>query len=357
MIMKGSLLPFLKDLSLLNLGREKLFRIILMLTARCPLRCRVCGIGGNGSMQEPTFIELERFFSRNSFTWINLTGGEIFLRDDMAEIFRLIASNQTHLAFITFPTSGFLVSKTQKDVEAALRAGLPRIVVTVSFDGGPAAHDALRGVKDSFLRARETYDGLQSLAAGSRGRLRVLPGLTLSAELLSLTKDPLEELIQALGLQGPDEIHVNLAHRSKHYYDNEGMNALPVSEAVELIESLVKARGLKGKGLGIMERLYLKGARRYLVSGNPPISCKALKASVFIDAEWNVYPCTIYSRPLAHMGDLDFDLKTLCTLPAFRDAAKAVASGRCPGCWTPCEAYTAISGGVLKPSLMRLAFF
>ncbi|MBU0756356.1 MAG: 4Fe-4S cluster-binding domain-containing protein, partial [Planctomycetes bacterium] len=96
--MKGAPWTFLKDLAAMNLGRGRLFRVILMLTRQCPLQCKTCGIWkNNGSDPGPALEEIASFFEKNQFSWINLTGGEIFFRKDLPELFGLLAKTQKKL--------------------------------------------------------------------------------------------------------------------------------------------------------------------------------------------------------------------------------------------------------------------
>jgi len=353
--MKSSSLLFLRDLGGLNLGFKKLFRLILMISARCPLQCRVCGIWNQPDKQEPSLSELESFFENNSLSWINLTGGEIFMREDLVDLFHLIAATQPCLAYLSFPTTGYRVRKTVRDMEEALRTPLSRIYVTVSFDGGRDTHDDLRGTRGAFERAAETFQALKELARVSNKRLEVIPGMTLSHELLERTQDPLRDLLQDLNLSSPHDVHVNLAHRSEHYYANPEVKPLPREALVKMVRGLARSMKFRGSPLQLIERVYLNGAAHYLTQGEAPLKCRACTASIFIDAGWTAYPCTIYSRALGNMKDLDFKLSNLMATPAFKQARSDIHARHCPGCWTPCEAYTAIMGGFLNPSLLRLA--
>ncbi|MHC4945180.1 MAG: radical SAM protein [Planctomycetota bacterium] len=355
--MSGSKWGLLKDLGALNLGRERLFRVIFMITGRCPLQCKTCRIGQTPAQgPDPAIEEIEAFFEGNDFSWINLTGGEIFLRDDMKEIFCLIARTQPSLAYLTFPTSGFLVERTLEGVERALEAGLPVIHVTVSFDGGRKVHDAMRGMDGSFDRARETFSSLKKLAADLPTRLNVHPGMTLSAELLEMAQDPVGDLLADLDLGHPGEIHVNLAHGAEHYYGTPAPKPLPAEAVTEQLERLMRSRRGKISSLNILESLYLKGARTYLASGAPPLTCKACAASVFIDYRWSVFPCTVFPLAVGNLKDHDFDLVRLSSTASYQQVKAKIEAGNCPGCWTPCEAYTAIAGNVLRPAFLRLAF-
>lgn len=353
--MSGSAWGFLKDIGCMNIGKARLFRIIFMISGRCPLRCATCGIWKNNDADpDPALDDMETFFNKNRFSWINLTGGEIFLRNDLVAIFQLLAKTQDRLRYVTFPTSGFLTDKTVAGVEAALAAGLPRTHVTVSFDGGRSSHNALRGSKDAFDRAAETFSALRKLAVKSQGRLHVHPGMTLSAELLEKSADPAGDLVRDLRLAGLHEVHMNLAHRSSHYYMNPELKTLSKSRATDQILRIEAARKGAFSALNMAESLYLKGARRYLSTGKPPVSCKACAASVFIDNKWTLFPCTIFQRATGCLKEFQFDLAAATSTQAFLEARDDAASGNCPGCWTPCEAFTALAGNFLKPEFYRL---
>jgi len=219
--MGSPLIGLAKDALLLNLGRSLPFRVTMMVSERCPLRCTTCSIWQRAEPREPSIDDVDAFLSANrKISWLNLTGGEIFLRGDMVEIFRLVAMRLKGLALLNFPTAGQDPHGIAGQVEAGLATGLRRIVATVSFDGGPTSHDRLRGAAGAFDRAAETWRSLKRIAAGAGGRLSVFAGMTLSEELMPLTSDPLGELIAELGLAGSHEIHLNLAHGSKHYYRN-----------------------------------------------------------------------------------------------------------------------------------------
>jgi MoaA/NifB/PqqE/SkfB family radical SAM enzyme len=319
------------------------------------LRCSICSIWKRKETAEPGLEELEAFFIKNRISWLNLTGGEIFLREDLQEVFPLMGRTLPCLAYLSFPTSGYRVRETVQGVECALKATLSKIYVTVSFDGGRRAHESLRRAEGSFDRAKETFIALKKIEKKTRGRLGVAPGMTLSAELLQYSENPVEDLIEDLGLDGAHELHVNLAHSSRHYYGNPKLQPLPSEIPAALLNQLIRSRRFGFSGIHILERLYLKGARRYLRTGRSPLPCQACAASVFIDGNWSVFPCTVFSKPLGDLRSLNYDLSRLASTRIFTETRADIAAGACPGCWTPCEAYTAILGMALKPPLLRLA--
>lgn len=355
-VMTPPVAGLIKDIALLNLGRKHPFRITMMVSERCPLKCATCGIWKKENPRTPSLDKIERFFATNSgFSWINLTGGEIFLRPDMDEIFRVIARTQKRLAFLNFPTSGQNEERIVRQIDEGLKAGLEKIAVTISFDGGASSHDRLRGREGAFSRARGTWLALKELAAASQGRLDVIPGLTLSAELLHTSPEPLDDLVRDLGLDGIHQIHLNVAHVSDHYYANASLARLPCDKIRAVLRDARLSRPRNSSVMNMVERAYAGLAGEYVTTQRPPIRCKALAASVFLDAGLDLYPCTIFPQKLGNVEDAGFDLRLMQREAAWQNTRRQIAAGRCPGCWTPCEAYPAMLGSLLRPDLFKIA--
>lgn len=354
--MREPRIRLLRDLAAANLGADRPFRVILMLTGRCPHRCRVCGVWKTPPPPDPTLDELERFFRANRFSWVNLTGGEIVLREDLPAVMGLLGSGPVRPAVVTFPTTGHRPEAAVKAVHAALAAGIPRLYVTVSFDGPPAVHDALRGREGAFQRAAETFRRLRDVERIHARRFRVIPGLTLSAPLLERRADPAAALAAELGLAGPEGIHLNLAHTSSHYYSNRDDENLrpPPGAVIPLLARYGRAARQHPGAVGFLEGTYRAGAVRYLAYGTPPLPCRAARASLFVDAGWQAWPCTVFDRPLGDLRAHGFRVSALKASGALASAVRAIERGACPGCWTPCEAFTSILCSLLRPGLFRL---
>jgi hypothetical protein len=69
------------------------------------------------------------------------------------------------------------------------------------------------------------------------------------------------------------------------------------------------------------------------------VRCGALRASVFLGADLDVYPCSIFDRSLGSLADVGYALRRIPELPGARAALEAVESKACPRCWSPCEAF------------------
>src|SRR5439155_14138801 len=110
-----------------------------------------------------------------SIRWLNLTGGEIFLRDDVPAVAEAALAAQPRLAILDFPTTGQRPDVIVPAVERIARLGVPRFFVTVSVEGPPALNDRLRGREGAFERMIATYAALRR----TKGVAAYL-GLTLS---------------------------------------------------------------------------------------------------------------------------------------------------------------------------------
>lgn len=87
------------------------FKITFALTYKCNLRCLYCKIWERPSRKELELENIKKFLlSINYLRWVHLTGGEIFLRNDIEEILNFLIE-KSNLSILTFPTNGILTKK------------------------------------------------------------------------------------------------------------------------------------------------------------------------------------------------------------------------------------------------------
>ncbi len=337
------------DVARSNLMSRRLpFKLTLAVNYTCNCRCPMCSIWQRSSDGEMSLAEVERFFRRNGrWSWINLTGGEILMKKGAPELVDLVLRHNPRLFLLDFPTTAFAPDRLLALVKQALGSGVRRLGVTVSLDGPPALHDALRGVPGLFAKAMESMKRLRAL--GDR-RLIVKFGFTLQ----QANSDQLEAMITAVQEEIPDlsadDIHLNAAQVSPHYYGNGDGGDRGVWGKEGWAESWADVvaghvRRLEGRGpVSVLERLFLKGLVDYLRTGRSPVACSSLGSSVFVDPFWNVYPCVSWDRPLGNLREADFDLAALMKARVVRDAREQIAKRKCPDCWTACEAYQSLLG-------------
>lgn len=315
------------------------------LTYWCQYKCKTCNIWQRKPTDELTTGEIVAFVRENPHVnWVDLTGGEIFLRQDIDEIFDAILSGWSRLALLHFPTNGFQTDRIVACAERIARRRRARTIVTVSVDGDEALNDEIRGIKGGFRRQLETFRALRRIPG-----VEVALGMTLSSHNVGA----FERTFAACARECPgltvDDVHLNVAQQSAHYYGNSGMEAMTAERATARAE-MRKYRRLRGRARSprqLLENAYLKHLDRFLETGRTPMPCHALRASCFIDPWGVVYPCITYSRPMGRLRDTGMRLDPIWTSAEVAQVQGEIWKGQCPQCWTACEAYQSIIGNGL----------
>jgi len=144
---------------------KQLDLVILFVTSICNARCRTCfywlELNRKGDL---TFDELAKLsVTMPQFHDLWISGGEPFLRKDLARVIRLFYSNN-QIRDVRIPTNGLPTAQTVSIVMEILQT-CPELhlEIDISIDGPAEIHDKIRGVPRNFEQALETLDSLQKL--------------------------------------------------------------------------------------------------------------------------------------------------------------------------------------------------
>lgn len=245
--------------------------VSIITTYRCQMRCKMCDIWANPTdkQREISAKELEAL---PSFKFVNITGGEPFVRRDLEDIVEVMFTKSPR---IVISTSGW---HTERIVRLAEK--YPNIGIRVSIEGLSQKNDELRGREGSFDRGLRVLMTLKGMGVKDIGY-----GCTVSnrnsADMLWLYR-----LSRALGM----EFATAAFHNS--YYFHKGDNEITNKEEVignfhTLIGELLRESSPKSWyraffNLGLIN--YIRGKPRML-------PCEAGSANCFIDPYGEVYPC------------------------------------------------------------------
>jgi MoaA/NifB/PqqE/SkfB family radical SAM enzyme len=330
------------------------YRVQVVATYHCNFRCEMCSIWQKKSVDELTPEEVGRFFRRSPhFTWVNLTGGELFMRRDFEEIVLTIIDANPSLYLLNFPTTGWFGDRAVALAGRVLRTDVGRLMMTISIDGPQPLHDDMRGLRGSWVRGIDTFRRLRGIRDR---RFQAVIGMT----LFNKNATQIDATISAIQSVIPDfdrsELHLNIGHESPHYFGNNGyMSANSPSRILRAIDAHRAALGRNLHPVRFLEDRYQALVASYYEHGRSPLPCTALASSCLIDPYWNVYPCLIWDRPVGNLRDTDFDLPRLWTAPETRQLRREIENEQCPHCWTPCEAYPAILGNLPRAVLSMRA--
>ncbi len=315
------------------------------LTYWCQYRCKTCNIWQRKPTDELTTEEIVAVVRENpNITWADLTGGEIFLRPDIDDILEAVVGGWRRLALLHFPTNGFLTDRIVASVERIAGRGPAHTIVTVSLDGDEQLNDEIRGIKGGFRRQIETFNALRRIPG-----IDTVFGVTLSSFNLGRFTQTFEACARECPGLTIDDVHLNVAQVSGHYYGNDGPGG-GQADPVLVRQDLAAYRKLRGRAHSpkqLLENTYLSYLDEFLQTGRTPMPCHALRASCFIDPWGVVYPCITYSKPLGSLRDTGMRLDPIWNGLDTARVQREIWDGQCPQCWTACEAYQSILGNVL----------
>jgi MoaA/NifB/PqqE/SkfB family radical SAM enzyme len=290
-------------------------QVIFFVTDKCNLTCAHCFYWEklNKETNEATLGEIEKFSkSLGRFSFLTLTGGEPFLRDDLPEIIKIFRRNNS-VSKVDIPTNGFFTERILKTVEAVLaQAQGIDLTVKVSLDGLEERHDAIRGARGAFSKAVDTCHGLTKMKATNPSlKLGIIMTYsTLNQEILSGTLDYIEEKLD------PDFLSLSFVRGNTRDPKIKEAETAGYLESYRRILSFLLQK--KNRQAGPRYRFYL--AYKSKISEMLALikeknrclfPCDAGRLLCVIDSSLNVYPCEIIGRGFGNLRACGFDFRKL----------------------------------------------
>jgi MoaA/NifB/PqqE/SkfB family radical SAM enzyme len=332
-----------KNILASNFGRlASPYKITFVLTYRCNLKCKICRIWGKDIQDELDITKIEKLFKGlNNLSWLDLTGGEITLREDLFDVVRVIAKQARKMLVLHISSNGQLPDILFKLAKEIVKLGLVP-VINVALDGPREFNDQLKGANGAYENSISAFRKLKELK-----QVNSFLSCTVSRHNIKHIDDLLVNLRKDLPKFSYSDFHFNIFHNSSHYYANAQTDAFPEVG----FEGLKKYfdLGLKGGFIkNLLTRLYIKGLRQYCSGERFPVRCQALNSTCFISPDGSIYPCGLYDRRIGNLKDYNYDLMKLWISKESVEARKEIVNMKCQGCWSPCEAYPAILGRLIK---------
>lgn len=243
----------------------------IILTYRCPMRCKMCNIWKNPTDKN---VEIKAADLRTlpQLKFINLTGGEPFIREDLPEI---VEECFRHTSRIVISTSGWFDDRV---IELAKR--FPRIGIRISIEGLKEKNDELRGREGGFEKGYRTLLALKEMGIKDIGF-----GCTVSnnnsSDMLELYK-----LSHSLGLEFATAAFHNSYYFHKH--DNVITNC---SKVCSDFEQLIQLQLAENNPKAWFRAWFNMGLVNYIEGGRRMLPCEAGTTNFFIDPWGEVYPC------------------------------------------------------------------
>ena len=243
----------------------------IILTYRCPMRCQMCNIWKYPTNRSEE-IQAKDLTSLPKLKFINLTGGEPFIREDLDTI---VEECYNHTDRIVISTSGWFEDRV---IELAKK--FPNIGIRISIEGLSEKNDELRGHDGGFDKGLRTLLSLKKMGVKDIGF-----GCTVSnhnsKDMLSLY-----QLSLSMGME-----FATAAFHNSYYFHKED-NLISNKEEVcndfrQLIEWQLKENNPKSW----FRAWFNMGLINYIEGGRRMLPCEAGSANFFIDPWGEVYPC------------------------------------------------------------------
>lgn len=258
----------------------------LIVTYRCNAKCYMCNTWQHPSKKADEFnVDLVKKIP-DGLKFINITGGEPFLRDDLEEIVRVAVKKSER---VVISSNGYF---TEKMVKMAEKFG-NNIGFRISIEGLPAANDELRGLKDGFDHGIRTLVSLHSMGIKDIGF-----GMTVSDRN---AKDMIElyRLSNAMGL----EFATATTHNSFYFHKEDNGYVDPEMVAGEF-ENIALELLRTNKPKNWFRAYFNMGLANKVRGGKRPLPCEVGTDVFFMDPHGNIMPCNGSDSPMV-MGNLN----------------------------------------------------
>ena len=321
---------------------KQLDLVILFVTSICNARCRTCfywlELNKKGDMSFDEMTKLSKSMPRFSDLWIS--GGEPFLRKDLAEIIHLFYTNN-NIRDVRIPTNGLPTSQTLTIVKKILDS-CPNVQleVDVSIDGFKEVNDGIRGVPGNYESSLVTLTELSKLK-DSHPNLELFINSVITVEnenqIVELGRsfrkrpevdghyfqiirgDPLDPKLQTVSPQELKEIYNEVISLNDEYV------------------STPRTHRTHGSFSDWIRRAYWKAGYRftyetqyqnYVSKTNWRMPCTAGRTSIVIDYNADVRVCEL-RKPIGNLRKYDMDFRKFWISSARKSEVESVALDKC----------------------------
>ena len=342
------ILPKTINYRLARRGLAKASRPITLtfsVTGMCQSRCKTRNIGAH-FQEDPQEVkkldmkidEIERFFKSLGYCYfLNFSGGEPFLRNDLVEIVEL-ALKYLKPRIIHTPTNAFMseeIEKTTRDILDTINKYDSNIPFTVkpSIDGIGEKHDEIRGLPGSFERLKETIKRLKQVENEYENF-----HLELGTVVSNFNINDLDEIEDWVHEQGVQSYRNEIAEQREEFF-NIGEDITPGNEVYEKlmknfkekVESNLKNKKSLARTTESMRLVYYDLVVKILRGKKQVIPCYAGISNIHLNYDGSIWPCCVlgYAHSMGNIRNYDFDYDTLYNSQKAKEVREYIKEGNC----------------------------
>jgi len=333
-----------------RLARKRLLKSInpitltFSVTAACQSRCKTCNIGARYlanpqiAKDDLSLDEIEKIFSNlGHIYFLNISGGEPFLRKDLPEIVEL-AMKYLKPKIVHIPTNAFLPGKIEDETRDILEImskynhDVP-LTIKPSVDGIGKKHDEIRGLKGNFKKLEETIQRLKTIEEDHANF-----HLELGTVVSNFNINDLDEIEDWVHTQGVQSYRNEIAEQREEFF-NIGEEITPSDEVYEKlmvnfkkkVEDNLNTKRSLAKMTESMRLVYYDLVAEILRKKKQVIPCYAGISNIHLNYDGELWPCCVlgYAHSMGNLRDFNYDYAALSNSEKARAVRKYIRDGRC----------------------------
>lgn len=308
--------------------------LYLEITRKCNLKCEFCNIWMVGKKNPELFrkeMTKEKIFeivddaADMGVKIVDIDGGEPLLRKEVYEIIRRIEKNgMTSL----MATNGTLL--TRNVVKKLIDSNLSTVLVSLDSHI-PEIHDEVRGVRETFKKAR---NGIKFLRELGKNNLKIGISSLVTSKNIELTK--VAKLAKSLDVDMIRFLPYHLIYPHNLYSSQNEKLFIDDERKLKILENEIEnlLEYAKANGLLTNSEKFLKGIPEYFRGKKIVNKCYAGYLFCDINCYGEVMPCLLHSRSRINLGEKSF--KDFWNSDEFKNARDKIRKSRCENCWHSC---------------------
>lgn len=314
------------------------FYTIFYITSRCNARCAHCFnwriVEDSDKRKELTLEEIEKIAKNwGDMLILNLTGGEPYLRDDLAEIVGLF-KKYTDVEIIAIPSNGFLTDKILETINKLLK-NFPDLYFRFAFsvDGIGEKHDKIRGVPGAFDRVVKTVKEVKKL----KEKYKNFSVFTNSC-FMSLNQDSFMDTLKFIK-ENIDVDTMSITYIRGDVKLGEAQKNLYNEKYKEAINYVSKLNRDNFKNHPLSNFIWnISAFARERVFENLKINkrnfeCYAIRKMIVVEDTGEVRVCEMLPTSLGNLRNADYDIKKIVFSDLARSEYKKIKNHNCNCTW------------------------
>lgn len=298
---------------------------------RCNSRCKTCNVWLLPN-DDLTLEEWDRVYESlgKAPYWFTFSGGEPTLRKDLPD---MVESAYRHCqpGIINIPTNGIQDKIIPGRIEAVLQAApKSEVIINLSLDAVGMKHNEIRGVRDNWARAMNTYAGLKQL----KSRYKNLT-VGVHSVISTFSIDSFAELCEYVQRElKPDSFITEIAEERVEL-DTVGCGITPTAEQYTVaIDTLLESmREQKLSGIAEVtqsfRRQYYEIVKRTLREQRQVIPCMAGVASAQIAPNGDVWTCCVRAQSMGNLRENGYDFGKVWRTGKANELRRSIKAGEC----------------------------